>query len=152
TFFGESRAHGEPPHEKVHVEPASDRPTTGGAQVHIVVPNQHLNAVLDELQVREARISQRQPQGESTVIDAWISTAKMIYLKAALRDMTNRSATVTVQYDYTPSKPHTDHGHPHAHGHAHESPPVMLAPLVILAVLSVAGGWIGIPEFLGGGN
>jgi NADH-quinone oxidoreductase subunit L len=38
------------------------------------------------------------------------------------------------------------HGHDDAHGHGppHESPPVMLVPLVILAVLSVVGGWIGI--------
>jgi NADH-quinone oxidoreductase subunit L len=33
--------------------------------------------------------------------------------------------------------------------HAHESPPVMTGPLVILAVLSVIGGLIGIPAFLG---
>jgi NADH-quinone oxidoreductase subunit L len=30
--------------------------------------------------------------------------------------------------------------------HLHEVPPVMWAPLVILAVLSVAGGWINVPE------
>jgi NADH-quinone oxidoreductase subunit L len=39
------------------------------------------------------------------------------------------------------------HGHGHdAHGHGgiHESPKVMLIPLVILAVLSVVGGWVGI--------
>jgi NADH-quinone oxidoreductase subunit L len=34
----------------------------------------------------------------------------------------------------------------------HESPRTMLFALVCLAVLSVAGGWIGIPESLGGGN
>jgi NADH-quinone oxidoreductase subunit L len=35
---------------------------------------------------------------------------------------------------------------PHAHGHGdpHESPWVMLAPLVILAILSIVGGWVGI--------
>jgi NADH-quinone oxidoreductase subunit L len=36
--------------------------------------------------------------------------------------------------------------------HPHESPWVMLVPLVLLAVLSVAGGWIGIPSALGGGD
>src|SRR6185295_17019683 len=30
--------------------------------------------------------------------------------------------------------------------HIHESPAVMTAPLVVLAVLSVVGGWIGLPE------
>jgi NADH-quinone oxidoreductase subunit L len=32
---------------------------------------------------------------------------------------------------------------PHGHGGIHESPKVMLVPLVILAVLSVIGGWVG---------
>ena len=43
---------------------------------------------------------------------------------------------------------------PHGHGHGgiHESPAVMLAPLVILAVLSVVGGWVGWPGSLGGNN
>ncbi|MBZ5506319.1 MAG: NADH-quinone oxidoreductase subunit L [Acidobacteriia bacterium] len=44
------------------------------------------------------------------------------------------------------------HDDGHGHGGVHESPWVMLAPLVILAVLSVAGGWVGIPEFIGGNN
>jgi NADH-quinone oxidoreductase subunit L len=43
-----------------------------------------------------------------------------------------------------------DHGH--GHGGVHESPWIMLAPLVILAVLSVGGGLVGWPEFLGGSN
>jgi NADH-quinone oxidoreductase subunit L len=34
----------------------------------------------------------------------------------------------------------------------HESSPVMLVPMVILAVLSVLGGYIGLPGFLGVGN
>jgi NADH-quinone oxidoreductase subunit L len=36
---------------------------------------------------------------------------------------------------------HSDHGH---HGTPHESPWFMLAPLVILAILSFVGGWVGI--------
>jgi len=35
--------------------------------------------------------------------------------------------------------------------HIHESPWTMTLPLVVLAVLSIAGGWIGIPHFMGGG-
>jgi NADH-quinone oxidoreductase subunit L len=42
---------------------------------------------------------------------------------------------------------HDDHGHGHG---VHESPWIMLAPLVILAILSVIGGWVGVPEALGG--
>jgi len=41
---------------------------------------------------------------------------------------------------------------PEVEKHAHESPWTMTVPLTILAVLSVAGGWIGIPAILGGGN
>ena len=33
----------------------------------------------------------------------------------------------------------------------HESPPVMLIPLEILAVLAIAGGYVGLPRILGGG-
>ena len=36
-------------------------------------------------------------------------------------------------------------------GHAHESPRSMTLPLVVLALLSIAGGWIGIPAVLTGG-
>jgi NADH-quinone oxidoreductase subunit L len=36
--------------------------------------------------------------------------------------------------------------------HPHESGWVMLAPLAILAFLSLTGGWIGIPKALGGGD
>lgn len=34
--------------------------------------------------------------------------------------------------------------------HLHESPKSMTIPLIVLAILSVIGGWIGIPEVLGG--
>ncbi|MBI1992673.1 MAG: NADH-quinone oxidoreductase subunit L, partial [Candidatus Omnitrophica bacterium] len=36
-----------------------------------------------------------------------------------------------------------------ARGHPHESPPVMIGPLVLLAALSIVGGYLGIPRFLG---
>jgi len=35
--------------------------------------------------------------------------------------------------------------------HIHESPATMTMPLVVLAVLSIVGGWIGWPHFMGGG-
>jgi len=38
----------------------------------------------------------------------------------------------------------------HAAHAPHESPWIMLVPLILLGVLSVAGGWIGIPQALGG--
>jgi NADH-quinone oxidoreductase subunit L len=43
---------------------------------------------------------------------------------------------------------HNSHGHgghdAHGHGEPHESSWVMLAPLVVLAILSIIGGWVGI--------
>ncbi len=39
-----------------------------------------------------------------------------------------------------------------ARHHLHESPPVMTIPLMILAVLSIIGGYVGIPHVLGGHN
>jgi len=42
--------------------------------------------------------------------------------------------------------------HANAHHSVHESPWIMLLPLVVLALLSVAGGWVGIPAALGGNN
>jgi NADH-quinone oxidoreductase subunit L len=43
---------------------------------------------------------------------------------------------------------HDDHGG-HSHG-VHESPAIMLIPLVVLAILSVIGGWVGVPEAIWG--
>jgi NADH-quinone oxidoreductase subunit L len=36
--------------------------------------------------------------------------------------------------------------------HPHESPSVMTLPLMLLAFLSIFGGYVGVPEVLGGGN
>jgi NADH-quinone oxidoreductase subunit L len=44
---------------------------------------------------------------------------------------------------------HDAHG---GHGGIHESPRVMVIPLAILAVLSVVGGYVGVPGSLGGNN
>ncbi|HYN08233.1 MAG TPA: NADH-quinone oxidoreductase subunit L [Vicinamibacterales bacterium] len=44
------------------------------------------------------------------------------------------------------------HGHHGAHGHLHDAPPAMAIVLVVLAIGSVAAGWIGIPHAIGGGN
>jgi NADH-quinone oxidoreductase subunit L len=38
------------------------------------------------------------------------------------------------------------------HTHPHEAPKTMTIPLIILAALSIVGGFVGIPESLGGGN
>lgn len=63
------------------------------------------------------------------------------------------------RYDKSPViHGHDDHGgHGQGKGHhghfkPHESPLTMTLPLIILAVLSVAGGWVGIPAAMGGSN
>jgi NADH-quinone oxidoreductase subunit L len=43
-------------------------------------------------------------------------------------------------------------GDRHAWDHAHESPRSMTLPLVILSILSIVGGWVGIPALLAGGR
>ncbi len=40
----------------------------------------------------------------------------------------------------------------HGHGGIHESPWVMTLPLIVLGILSLIGGWLGIPEAMGGHN
>ena len=44
-----------------------------------------------------------------------------------------------------------DHDDSHGHG-VHESPAIMLLPLVVLAILSIVGGWVGVPAAMHGSN
>jgi NADH-quinone oxidoreductase subunit L len=57
------------------------------------------------------------------------------------------SSTTTLTLEAEPDQDKATH----AHG-VHESPWVMLLPLVVLALLSVVGGWVGIPAALFGSN
>ncbi|MGQ9637165.1 MAG: NADH-quinone oxidoreductase subunit L [Thermodesulfobacteriota bacterium] len=41
---------------------------------------------------------------------------------------------------------------PHVAHHIHESPRIMTIPLIILAILSMIGGYVGVPHVLGGAN
>jgi NADH-quinone oxidoreductase subunit L len=68
-------------------------------------------------------------------------------------DLHNHGAAVHTHSDshaVMVADPDDNHA-PHAHG-VHESPRIMLFPLVVLAILSVIGGWVGIPAALGGHN
>jgi NADH-quinone oxidoreductase subunit L len=47
---------------------------------------------------------------------------------------------------------HGDDDHGHGSAAVHESPWVMLAPLVVLAVGSIVAGWVGVPASMGGSN
>jgi len=69
----------------------------------------------------------------------WFLTFFGDYRGANANDAAHQPANAHAAHD------HSDHGH--GHGEPHESPWVMLGPLVILASLSVVGGWVGI-----GGN
>ena len=51
----------------------------------------------------------------------------------------------TPEHGHGADEIHTSHG-------VHESPGIMLFPLVVLAILSVIGGWVGWPAALGGGD
>jgi NADH-quinone oxidoreductase subunit L len=55
------------------------------------------------------------------------------------------------EHRYEPAGPQ-QHEHARHQPHIHESPKVMLAAMVILAALSVVGGYIGVPDALGGRN
>jgi NADH-quinone oxidoreductase subunit L len=57
----------------------------------------------------------------------------------------SKSSTLTLEAEH-------DSGQA-AHGHGvHESPLVMTLPLMILAILSIIGGWVGVPLAFGGHN
>ena len=77
---------------------------------------------------------------------AWSSGNKIVWgvlaLSAGLTAFYMFRLTFLVFY----GKYRGDH---HTFDHAHESPKTMTVPLMILAVLSVVGGWIGIPAVLG---
>jgi NADH-quinone oxidoreductase subunit L len=54
---------------------------------------------------------------------------------------------------HEPAAAHDSHGHGHGHhGAPHESPWAMTLPLIVLAVGSVAAGYVGVPHALGGSN
>ncbi len=54
-------------------------------------------------------------------------------------------------HGHAPAAAH-GHGSDHGHGHLHDAPPAMALALIVLAIGSVAAGWIGIPHALGGHN
>jgi NADH-quinone oxidoreductase subunit L len=45
-----------------------------------------------------------------------------------------------------------DHSHDHTGQGVHESPWIMTIPLILLAILSAIGGWVGVPAAMGGHN
>jgi len=74
------------------------------------------------------------------VITAFITSFYMFRLMYLTFGGEYRGATLQAAHGHD-AHGHDDHGH--GHGEPHESPRVMLAPLVVLAVLSVIGGLVG---------
>jgi NADH-quinone oxidoreductase subunit L len=56
----------------------------------------------------------------------------------------SKTSTLVLEAEHEPS-PSNAHG-------VHESSWIMTLPLILLAILSLVGGWVGIPEALGGHN
>ena len=57
------------------------------------------------------------------------------------------------RFDEHHAAPHAhDDGQAHASHGVHESPAIMTVPLMVLALLSIIGGWVGVPLALGGHN
>jgi NADH-quinone oxidoreductase subunit L len=76
------------------------------------------------------------------VVTAFITSFYMFRLMYMTFGGEYRGAVVQEAHGHDDHGPDA-HGHGHGHGEPHESPWVMLGPLVILAVLSVVGGFVG---------
>jgi NADH-quinone oxidoreductase subunit L len=81
--------------------------------------------------------------------------AALTYAHGAQPDLHDQGAAVHSRSDThaaLEAQPEHDSGQTsHAHG-VHESPLLMTLPLILLAILSVIGGWVGVPAALGGDN
>jgi NADH-quinone oxidoreductase subunit L len=78
------------------------------------------------------------------VITAFITSFYMFRLWFLTFFGDYRGASAHGNHVSSPAGAHAPRGHENSHGDPHESPAVMLIPLGILAILSFAGGWIGI--------
>jgi NADH-quinone oxidoreductase subunit L len=76
------------------------------------------------------------------VITAFITSFYMFRLMYMTFGGEYRGAAVQGAHGHN-AHGHDDRSHGHGHGEPHESPWVMLGPLVVLALLSVAGGFLG---------
>ncbi len=83
---------------------------------------------------------------ESILHHAWESTPFLFYLAMITVFMTALYMFRAVFMTFSGSYRGTDE----SHHHLHESPWVMLAPMVILAILAVVAGWFPVGELLGG--
>jgi NADH:ubiquinone oxidoreductase subunit 5 (subunit L)/multisubunit Na+/H+ antiporter MnhA subunit len=156
TFFGEYRGSGS--HGYEHAGHA--HPTVASARdvlAEIVVPAEFVSTVMSNIIERSGMVLTFEERGGNTILSASVPAANMAHYEEWLRQHTNargtwservpESTTGKAEVLVRPLAMEQEHK-----GHIHESPKVMLVPMVILAILAVIGGYIGIPEALGGHN
>jgi NADH-quinone oxidoreductase subunit L len=85
------------------------------------------------------------------VVSAFLTATYMFRLLYMAFFGERRAAVVTHGHDPHGAHGHDGHGHA-AHGHLHDAPPAMAVALIVLAIGSVAAGYVGVPHALGGHN
>src|SRR5579863_10294983 len=155
TFFGEYRGSGS--HGYEHAGHA--HPTLASAKdvlAEIVVPAEFVSTVMSNMIERNGMVVSFEERGGMTILQASVPAANMARYEEWLREHTSARGTWSERAPGKEGKAEVlvrpmamQHEQP---GHIHESPRVMLVPMVILAILAVFGGYIGVPEALGGHN
>ena len=156
TFFGEYRGSGSHGYEHA----GHTHPTLASARdvlAEIVVPAEFVSTVMSNIIERSGMVVSFEERGGTTVLQASVPAANMAHYEEWLREHTNARGTFSERAaeaqqgkaDVLVRPLATEQAH---HGHIHESPKVMLIPMVILAILAVIGGYVGVPEALGGHN
>ncbi|HEV2115714.1 MAG TPA: NADH-quinone oxidoreductase subunit L [Terriglobales bacterium] len=155
TFFGEYRGSGSHGYEHAghaHPTPASAKDVLA----EIVVPGEFVSTVMSNIIERNGMVVSFEERGGMTTLTASVPAAKMAHYEEWLRAHTNSRGTWSERAPEKKGKAEVlvrplamEQNH---RTHIHESPKVMLAPMVILAILAVFGGYIGVPEALRGHN
>jgi len=155
TFFGEYRGaetagHAHAPGHPVSDEKASAAPLDADT-AEILVPAEFEKLVLHEVKSRHGTIAYSEKSGESLLLRATFPKGAMMYLERGVKHLSDGKGTATLRFAEA-SHPPKAVSAPQAHHAPHESPWVMLAPLVLLAIGSVAAGWVGWPKAIWGSN
>jgi NADH-quinone oxidoreductase subunit L len=123
----------------------------------IVVPAELVSTVMSNIIERQGMVVSFEERGGMTILTASVPAANMGHYEEWLREHTNARGTWSERAAESLQGKAEVLVRPlaaeqHHQRHIHESPKVMLVPMVILAVLAVIGGYIGVPEALGGHN
>jgi NADH-quinone oxidoreductase subunit L len=105
---------------------------------------------------RSGMVVSFEERGGMTILSASVPAANMAHYEEWLREHTNARGTFSERAPETEGKAEVlvrplamEEEH---HTHIHESPLVMIIPMAILAILAVFGGYVGVPQALGGRN